>query len=1127
MKKQNKTNSNVKHYILPFIIMVFAALFLPARGLAQNRITLNLKKASLIEFFNEIEKNTDIRFSYVDQQLDSKKDISIKTANEPIDQVLNKVLVPKGYEYTRTGNTYAVTKKITKPAVIRKYSGMVTEDKGSPVIGATVMVDGTNIGTITDTDGRFSITAPSDGTLLISYIGYEASKIVLTSSTNLNIRLKEDTKLLDEVIVVGYGTIRKSDLTGSVSQLKADKTEEKAYTSVEQMLQGKMSGVQITQNSGALGGGITFSIRGVNSVNGDNQPLVVIDGYPVESGTAKIALGSESYASESQGTNALESLNPNDIASIEVLKDASATAIYGSRGANGVVIITTKRGKEGKDKVQYSVRVDASQLPKKINLLNTAEYIAFSNEAYLDRNDGTAIYSIDQINEFLKTETDWQDLVYQTGISQNHQLTLTGGDKKMKYALSLGYLSQNGIVINTKYDRGSIRLNLDREVNDRFKFGVNINSNMSVNRAVNQSTSSANVGGSIVSGALRTPPIYAAYTEESQINQISMSNPLILATSAEDMQRSTLIQGSAFANYNFTKDLYFRVRLGAYNSTGIRQYYMPRGTYLGDLRGGYAYEGNNRHFNYLAEYTINYNKTLKDKHSINAVGGYTWQNWISRSDGVAGAGFPNDNYKYYNLSTATVIDLPRNNTLQWGLASVLGRINYTYDKRYLFTLTARADGSTRLAIGKKWDLFPSAALGWNVHNEKFLKSFKEISELKLRASYGVSGNQSVAVGSTLSKYNFSKTVINQKIVNNYYPDNMENTTLGWEVTEQYNFGLDVGLWANRIGLGANYYYKHTSDLLISLPVPLSTGFATYVTNSGNVENKGLEVDLRAAVLSGEFKWNISGNISFNRNMVLGFDGIMTEFSSAPFGAVNNQPLHIAKVGYPIGSFYGYRIDGIYQTQEEINEGPVDPINPRPGSFKFVDISGPDGVPDGLISAYDREIIGNPYPDYIFGITNEFSWNNFSLNFLIQGVVGQDVINANRFYSDSMNRGVGYNLSKDAYLNRWTGPGTSNKYPGSRSSSLPFEGRFADFIIEDGSYFRLKNITLSYSLPKRWIKSLSNLSLFVTGTNLLTLTTYSGYDPEVNAIGNNPLTPGVDFGTIPQVKTYSAGFNIDF
>lgn len=1005
----------------------------------------------------------------------------------------------------------------------KNVSGTIFDKKGESIIGASIKLDGANTGTISDINGKFSLNVPENGKLVISFVGYIKQTIAVAGKTTLKIVLEEDNKALDELVVVGYGLVKKSDLTGSVSKLTSENAEEKAYSSIEQMMQGRVSGVQITQNTGGLGSGMSFNIRGANSITGSNQPLVVIDGYPVESGTIEINTGSEAnFSGDVPSLNALASLNPNDIASIEILKDASSTAIYGSRGANGVVMITTKRGKEGKDKIQYSLRTDVSYLPKTIDMLNSMEYMAYSNEAYLDKKDGSVAYDAAAMLKYGAYNSDWQDLIYRTGYSQNHQLNFSGGDKKMQYALALGYLSQQGIVKNTSFDRGTIRLNLDREINSRLKFSVNIDGSMSMNKAVNQAAKSSDVGASIVSAALRTPPIYAAYsdTEDDIALTTGVTNPLILVTKADDRQRMTQVKVSANADYRFTKSFYFRVRAGINTTNGLRQYYMPRGTYLGDTRLGYAYEGNIRNMDYLSEYTLNYYKTIKRKHNFGIVGGYTWQTWLNRTDGVSAAGFPNDNFTYYNLSSALNIDKPVNKTTEWSLASFLGRFNYSYDRRYMVTLTARTDGATRLASGHKWDLFPSLALGWNAHNEKFMKNNDVISELKIRTSYGISGNQSIGVGSTLSRYDSGTGVINQSMVTTYYPANMPNKNLGWENTNQFNAGIDLGLWSGRVTFTADYYYKRTSNLLINLPIPESTGFTTYTTNSGEVENQGLDFDLGGNILTGTLKWKATGNISFNRNKVLKFDGTMQSFMGASISSVNNQPINIARVGYPIGSFFGYKIDGIYQTQEEIDNGSVDPANPVPGSFKFVDVND-----DGKISDADRTIIGNPYPDYIFGLNNDLSWKNFNLNIFIQGSMGQDVVNVSRYYSDGLTRNTSSNVRSEAWENRWTGPGTSNTYPVARATAVPFEGRFTNFIVEDASYVRLKSLTLSYNFKPTKIKFIESISVFGTGGNLLTLTKYKGYDPEINSRGTNSMTPGLDLGSIPQFRTYSLGFKV--
>lgn len=1005
----------------------------------------------------------------------------------------------------------------------KNVSGIVLDENGESIIGASIKVDNANTGTISDINGKFSLNVLDNCKLVISFVGYSKQVVSVVGKTTFKIVLVEDTKALDELVVVGYGVVKKSDLTGSVSKLTSNNTEEKAYSSIEQMMQGRVSGVQITQNTGALGSGMSFNIRGSNSVTGSNQPLVVIDGYPVESGSIDINTGSEAnFAGDVPSLNALSSLNPNDIASIEILKDASSTAIYGSRGANGVVMITTKRGKEGKDKVQYSFRSDMSYLPTTIKMLNSIEYMAYSNEAYLDKKDGSIAYDAAAILKYGVYDSDWQKLIYRTGYSQNHQLNLSGGDKKMKYAMALGFLTQQGIVKNTSFDRGTFRLNLDRDINVRLKFSVNVDGSMSMNKAVNQAATSSDVGASIVSAALRTPPIYAAFNDNESDIAITtgITNPLVLITKADDSQRMSMVKISANADYRFTKYFYFRIRTGINTTNGLRQYYMPRGTYLGDTRLGYAYEGNIHNTSYLTEYTLNFYKTIKQKHNFGIVGGYTWQNWMNRMDGVSAAGFPNDNFSFNNLSSALNVDKPVNRTTEWSLASFLGRFNYSYDKRYLFTLTARADGATRLAIGHKWDLFPSLAVGWNVHNEKFMKNINSISEFKIRMSYGISGNQSIGVGSTPSRYDSGTGVINQSLVTTYYPANMPNKNLGWENTNQFNTGIDLGLWSGRVTFTVDYYYKLTSNLLINLPVPESTGFTSYTTNSGEVENQGVDFDLGANILTGPLKWKATGNISFNQNKVLKFDGIMQNFMGVGISSVNNQPLNIAKVGYPIGSFFGYKIDGIYQTQEEIDKGPTDPTIPRPGSFKFVDLD-----KDNKITDNDRAIIGNPFPDYIFGLNNDLTWKNFNLNIFVQGSIGQDVVNVSRFYSDALTRNTSSNVRKEAWENRWSGPGTSNNYPVARATAVPFEGRFTDFIVEDASYIRLKSVTLSYNFKPKRIKFVENISVFGTGGNLITLTKYKGYDPEINSRGTNSMTPGLDLGSIPQFRTFSIGFKV--
>ncbi|MDR2627841.1 MAG: SusC/RagA family TonB-linked outer membrane protein, partial [Dysgonamonadaceae bacterium] len=596
----------------------------------------------------------------------------------------------------------------------KSIQGTVFDELGEIITGATVQVEETKTGTITDANGRFTINMPSDGTLKVSYLGYITQRIPVKGRAELNINLEPDTKALNEVVVIGYGTVLKSDLTGSVSVLKGDKVEEKPYLTMEQMLQGRTAGVQITQNTGAPGGGMTFFVRGANSMSGDNQPLVVIDGYPVESGNVTISLGAESnYPGHMEGMNALSSLNPNDIESIEILKDASSTAIYGSRGANGVVMVTTKRGKAGKERVSYSFRSDWSFFPEPIEVLSTPEFLAYCNEGAWGLNAGSIKYSLASIETYKATDTNWQDLIYRTGLSQNHQLKVSGGDKRMKYSIALGYLGQEGIVKSSQFDRGSFSMNLDREVNSKFSLNFNLNGNRIINKAVAQSAyTQTNASASVITGALRTPPIYKDY-EEDEIAELSggFTNPLIMVTKASDVYTHSAVRLNGSVAYKPFKGITMKYHAGTNVSYGERKYYTPRGTALGDQRGGYAYTGDYKKFDYLSEFTVNYNTVLQKKHRIDLVAGYTWQTWQNASEGQAVAGFPSDATTYYNLNSASTINKPSNAFTEWSLASFIGRVNYTFNKKYLLTTTMRYDGSSRLAEENRWDLFPSVALG--------------------------------------------------------------------------------------------------------------------------------------------------------------------------------------------------------------------------------------------------------------------------------------------------------------------------------------------------------------------------------------------------------------------------------
>lgn len=1126
MKRKFNSTPFQKTLLKGCLILVFT--FFAANLNAQ--ITIDISNKPIKEIIKVIESKSTYRFVY-DESLKNINQIkTFQVRNLTIDKALQILFENTNIKFKLERNNLItlVAGVSTNKSVTKDITGLITDENNSPIVGATVLVKGTTKGTITNAGGNYKLTSVSEDAILrFSYLGMKTQEIAVGKKNLINITMKDDAIGLQEVVAVGYGTIRKSDLTGSVSKVSVENTSEKPVSSIQELLQGSASGVQIVQSSGAPGAGINILIRGANSTSG-NQPLYVIDGFPIDSDNKDTNRGSATYASTP--TNALSNINPNDIESIEILKDASSTAIYGSRGANGVVLITTKRGKIGKDKIEFNYRTDVSNITKKLNVLNSVDFMTFVNEATLNSGFTPSPFYPKDFEQASKQSPNWQDEILRTAISSDYQLGISGGGDKTKYAIFANYSDMQGIVKNTMFNRAGVRLNLDREFSNKITVSFNINASRSKSSMTSGGSTQGLVSGSTILGALFYQPVLKVYNENGEIDQTIDANPLTMINLVKDDYTTYSLLSGLVGTYKFNKYLNFRARLGVDFSNLMRQNYWPRGTYQGNLMNGYAYQNQSNRFNFLNEFTINYNRSFK-KSNLDAVIGQTYQNWSNDLSAMSQSQFSNDNLTYYSFQSGNAIGIPNTKHQEWALASFLCRVNYAWLGKYLFTFTGRADGSSKLGDGHKWSFFPSVALGWNVHKENFMKSIPFIKNLKLRTSYGLTGNQNIGIGQTVPYFNVEKVVIGREITNSYFTGALSNSTLGWETTRQFNAGLDLGVLNNRVLFEYNYYKKRTSDLLINLSVPVSTGYSLIPMNAGTVDNAGMEFDLKIIAIDKKLKWTIGGNISFNRNKVvdmgpLGDNGKMFGPNYLPYGTGLNQPLHVTMKGLPIGSFYGFKIDGIYQTPEEVAAGP-EASSAKPGDFKFVDISGADGKPDGKINADDRTIIGNPYPDYIFGITNNFSYKDFSLSFFFQGSVGNDLINLTRWRLDAL-CARSNNISQAAWDGRWTGPGTSNYYPASRYGFEYFNKRFADFIVEDGSFIRLKNVTLSYNLPveKLKIKSyISSCRIFVTGSNLLTFTKYTGYDPEVSVNFDNPLAPGVDNGSYPKAKTYSIGVNI--
>lgn len=1016
----------------------------------------------------------------------------------------------------------------------KTVSGTVTDEDGNPVPGTTVVIKGTTIGTVTDINGKYSLEVENESDILVfSFVGMTTQEIPVAGKTNISVAMTNETEQLGDVVVIGYGTVKKSDLTGAVSSIKTDQLQERPVTSLDQLLQGTAAGVNFSANSGSPGAQASISIRGVGSL-GSTQPLFVIDGFPLDNDNNQF--GSAGIGDSQQGLNPLAMINPNDIKSIEVLKDASSTAIYGSRGANGVILITTKSG-NGKGKISYNFRTDVSSFPKdrKIDMLGTRDYLNYRHEGQLNAGiqpDWTPV----QIDSIVATgvNNDWQDLIYRTGYTQDHQLGFTGGNDVSKYDLNLGYTDVQGITPNSNLKRYSIRLNTSRKMNSWLTARTNLSYNQTASSQIQQASATGQASRSVVLGAMLQPPIATLNPEEQDDDYIG--NPLIIAKETTNDFDISILIGSIQLDAELMPGLVFKNSFDFNSFESIRNQYLSRATYNGDAEGGRSNYSVVKRFNFETSHLLTLNKKVFKNHHINAVVGFTYRQGDRETVKNQTSGFLNDNLTYNYPQGGLVTSGLEKNKVVTQLASFLGRINYSINGKYIFTASGRYDGTNRLA--QKWSFFPSGAFAWNMHEESFIKNITPLSKLKLRASYGVTGRESVPPLSGVSTLVSHTAVIGNTFVPALFSQTnalgggaLGNPNLKWESTAQLNLGFDLGLYKNRYRLTFDWFKRNTKDLLVFVTLPLSDAFGGTQINAGEIQNEGIEIELGANILEGDFSWGVSGTFSSVRNEVLNLGGIEAITSGQWINSGDialAQPLHITRPGSAVGSFYGYQTDGIYQNQAEIDAGPEPGASP--GDVRYKDIAGAfdaDGnpIPDGQINGDDETVIGDAIPDFVFGFTNNFNYKNFSLSIFFQGSVGNEVINLNRYVSDGLSSSVNRNVRQEAYDNRWQGDGTSNTYPKISAGGL-FDGRPSDFWVEDGTYVRLKNVTLGYKIPLKDSNFISSARVFITGSNLLLWTGYKGYDPESSA-RNTPTQAGVDFGVAPQPRVVSIGANFEF
>ena len=986
--------------------------------------------------------------------------------------------------------------------------GRVTDVRtGEPLIGAAVIVKSEKgTGVVTDVDGNFSLQTKLDAplTLKVEYVGYRPLDVdVYDFEEPVEIGLADNSSRLNEVVVVGYGAQKRLELTSSISSVDNELLR-KNNTSVEGALQGAVAGLNVTTTSGQPGAASIIRIRGGNSITGGNEPLYVIDGFIVYNDVSSNKTG----ARGSDATlDPLSFLNPSDIESIEVLKDVSATAIYGTRGANGVIIITTKKGSHGKNNINYSASFGWSTIAKKLDFLDAWQWADIWNELY---ENGEVGYRVDEP----KATYNWQDAALQTAFTQEHQLSAVGGDEVSRYSISGSFKDQEGILLNTGLQRYAGRVNYERNVFKNLLIGVNASG--AYNKMTGMSDRSSMFAANSWYGAISHTPYAPIYNEDGTFNYEpnptsvdiyngKVGNPISDMVNYQTETENTRLLGTGFAEWTIIPQLKLKASLGADISNTRQSYYAPSYTSDGLPYNGYASVGQTKTHIWQTEYTATYSNTFKKLHSLTILAGYTAQYTDRSRIATTAYGFSNDATGYDNLGAASTTQPSSSGHYISTLQSWISRFNYSYDSRYNASLTLRADGSSRFAKDKRWGWFPSLGLSWNIDREKWLHLSKDVDFIQLRASVGVVGNQEIGDYQFAANVVPKTVIVNNERATSYVISNKSNPDLKWETTTSYNVGLSSGFFKNRLTATLDFYYKKTSDLLLSIPVEQTTGFSNQLKNIGNVTNRGVEFAVNANLIQRKnLSWDASFNIAHNKNKVTNLGPLENIISGST----------IIQEGEALGSFYGWKFDGIVQQGDELTKVPSP--SPKPnieyGDAKFIDVDG-----DGQVNQEnDRVILGSIQPDFTYGLSTTLRYKDWSLLTVFQGSQGNEIYNSLRQRLESPS--TSYNGSTKL-LNRWTSDNPSTSVPKAYSSS-----NYSNYVdsryVEDGSYFRLKNITLTYQLPVRLKKDPgARFKVFASATNLFTITSYDGYDPEVAG--------GIDAGAYPTARTFTLGVNLHF
>ncbi|MEP1151689.1 MAG: TonB-dependent receptor [Balneola sp.] len=1143
----------------------------------QNLITINKQNESLKVILKEIAGKTDLGIAYNSDLGVLNKKITAKFTNTKAADILEYVLLDTEYEAAISSTREILLIKrepvVTKKVIDIDISGVVLDaETGETIPTVSIFVKGTSIGVTSNVDGEFEITVPDDSeTLVFRFVGYKELELPITGNmSNLTIEMEPDLLMFEDVVVVGYGTQQREEVTGSVASIRTEVLENIPVSSFENALQGRLAGVNVVEPTGEPGASPEITIRGGGSITASNGPLYVIDGVPMSRNSdLQVDIQSQRASFQAPKSNAFSSLNPNDIESIDVLKDAASAAIYGSRGAGGVILVTTKKGNADLNRVTVSMYGGVSSVVNKPDLMNSEELIAYTkdsrNNAYLqdissgsvpanpsynpDNNTGrpqegdpgySANYLIpEQYVNWNGTDTDWLDVVLSSSAQQNYHFSASGATDKASYFLSAGYLDQEGIIDGSSFTRYNFRANVTYDITDRIKVGSVTNAALSNHDRLPANAPYFGQPPGIIYSALVHSPVVAPYNADGTINQLNnqsylgggtttASNPLAIQKYITEEIKNNRLYGSLYGTVDITDKITFKSLVG-YDVDDYQSSFYRGTKFLYRNQTSpqpFAQSSGANGFNWLWENTVNYQETFKEDHKVGVLIGYTAQKQENEVNLVTANGFVDDQVP--NVAGGIVTGGGVNES-EWTLASALARVNYSYKSKYLFGATIRSDRASRFGSDNQTGIFPSFSLGWRLTEESFMESLDAFNELKLRASYGVAGNFEIGNYSAISLLGSVNYPDGGSINPGSSLSTLGDSELTWETSYQTNFGLDYAILNDRIYGSVDYYLTTTKDLLLSVNVPPSTGFSSVLTNIGEVENKGFEFSITSRNMVGDFQWSTDFNISTNDNKVtkLGPNG---DPILVP-GAAGVR--HITQIGSTVGSYYGYKVDRVYQNQAEIDAdnasapgGDYDLLaaNTAPGDFRFADVNG-----DGVVNSDDRTVLGSYQPDFIYGISNRFNYKNIDLTIFVQGVVGREVLNLT---SRHMLNGEANFNSYAALNDRWISesqPGNGEHPRADRNTaSHGNNNRVSSYQVQDGSYISLKNVQLGYNLP---VEKLGNFArkarIYASATNLALFTDYIGFNPEVNLQSSSSLTPGEDYGAYPLARTIQLGINLEF